>query len=88
MKFKLGNVSFDAPIFKVLNTCLISGHLQQKKDIIYFTNNKKHVSLYLEPKIIEKSTDKFYGDISTTSAVFSQFIFKGLISFVLRISTL
>ncbi|MCR6850544.1 hypothetical protein [Bacillus sp. IBL03825] len=55
MKCKLGNIPYDAHIFRVLNTCLISGNLQKKKDIIYFTNNKEHVSLYLKSEIIENA---------------------------------
>ncbi|PIE92733.1 DNA-binding protein [Bacillus fungorum] len=55
MKCKLGNMPYDTHIFSVLNTCLISGHLQQKKDRIYFTNNKEHVSLYLDPSIIKNA---------------------------------
>lgn len=64
MKCKLGNIPYDAHIFRVLNTCLISGYLQQEKDRIYFTNNKEHVSLYLDRSIIEnakqKATEKGY----------------------------
>ncbi|WP_242311723.1 helix-turn-helix domain-containing protein [Bacillus cereus group sp. BfR-BA-01331] len=58
MKCKLGNIPYDAHIFRVLNTCLISGYLQQEKDRIYFTNNKEHVSLYLDRSIIENAKQK------------------------------
>ncbi|QWI47064.1 helix-turn-helix domain-containing protein [Bacillus mycoides] len=58
MKCKLGSIPFDTHIFRVLNTCLISGHMQQKKDRIHFTNNKEHVSLYLDPNIIKNAKQK------------------------------
>lgn len=55
MKCKLGSIPYDAHIFRVLNTCLMSGNLQQKNDRIQFTNNKEHVSLYLKPEVIKNA---------------------------------
>lgn len=48
-------------IFRVINTCLISSHVQQGKDRIYFANNKGHVSLYLDRNIIKNTKRKDTG---------------------------
>ncbi|PEB54568.1 DNA-binding protein [Bacillus sp. AFS098217] len=55
MKCKLGNIPYDAHIFRILSTCLMSGNLQQKNNLIQFTNNKEHVSLYLKPEVIKNA---------------------------------
>ncbi|AZJ24601.1 DNA-binding protein (plasmid) [Bacillus wiedmannii bv. thuringiensis] len=58
MKCKLGTIPYESYMFRVLNSCLICGVLQHKNDAIRLTDDKEHVSLYLNAEVVEAAKKK------------------------------